>query len=186
MKRDKNDLAGSNRGRAVLIRTRAFATSSTSFRMLENASPRNRNLWCELLKLDLFFSPSSFLVPNPSRPPRSDSIQPSLLPMSLPPGTNKGVPEYHCTCRTCGSAGKVLTRSTWYRHNPGGKKIILPPPTLTLEQANAILSNPVVFVPRRKRRSEEETLQTPHTSKRIAGPSSVLMMSDHDICATVE
>ena len=69
MKRDKNDPAGSNRGRVVSIRTRAFATSSTSFRMLENASPRNRNLWCELLKLDLFFSPSSFLVLNPPRPP---------------------------------------------------------------------------------------------------------------------
>ena len=28
--------------------------------------------------------------------------------------------KWTCTCRLCGANGKTLSRSRWYRHNPGG------------------------------------------------------------------
>ena len=36
-----------------------------------------------------------------------------------------GIPlDWTCRCRKCGTNGKIVPRSTWYRHNPGGKKAI--------------------------------------------------------------
>ena len=117
--------------------------------------------------------------------PANDSIRPSPShQMSLPPGNYTPVPKYLCTCRKCGSNGKVLARATWYNHNPGGKKA--KPLEFSQDQVDFIRSLPPPnFSERRKRRVEETELAPDrmHTPKRAAGSSSVRTISDHNICA---
>ena len=46
--------------------------------------------------------------------------------MSPPLVSPLNTPDWFCTCRKCGTNGKVLARTKWYRHNPGGKKAKYP------------------------------------------------------------
>ena len=93
--------------------------------------------------------------------------------MSLPPGNYTDVPDYLCRCTRCGPDGKVLARTTWYNHNPGGKKAKLPEPSQ--EQITVMLNQPAPrFSQRRKRPLEEaEVVGRAHISKRAIGSSSV-------------
>src|SRR5882757_832842 len=106
--------------------------------------------------------------------------------MSLPPGEYKETPEFYCTCKKCGSRGKVLSRPTWYRHNPGGKGERIT--KYTPERIDAILSLPPLPASRRRKRRLEEAEATyrAHISKRVAGGSgSVSAILDHSICASI-
>lgn len=78
----------------------------------------------------------------------------------------------------------MLKRTTWYNHNPGGKKA--KHAEFSQEEIRSISNLPV---PRRpiqprakgkKRRLDEEDAEiedTPHIPKRVVGPSSVCEMS---------
>ena len=83
--------------------------------------------------------------------PANNSIRLSLSrQMSLPPGNYTPVPKYLCTCRKCGSSGKVLARMTWYNHSPGGKKA--KPLEFSQDQVDFIRSlPPPTFSERRQR-----------------------------------
>src|SRR6266481_439743 len=98
--------------------------------------------------------------------------------MPIPPRDYVETPDYICTCRKCGSSGKVLPRATWYDHNPGGKRAKRP--GWSREQIEAMGSHPApVYSKRRKRRLEEDEGgdegDHPHVSKRATGSSSVRM-----------
>jgi len=88
-------------------------------------------------------------------------------------------PRRQCDCGIC--KGKHVSHSTWYAHNPGGRKKLCPP--LPQEFKDAILNLPETdaFPWARKRRIEEdedeEDEEDTHTSKRTAGSSSVRMIA---------
>lgn len=147
-----------------------FRTSSTSFNTLERITLRDCNTWCELSRA-LCFSPKSVscLEPTPS-PGNNDTRPSSSLRMSPTPG------DYRCTCRKCGSNGKILPRATWYKHNPGGKKGKAP--QLTQEDIASILSRPTPAWGNRRKRTYEEVRaeELLRLSKRATGSSSVCMI----------
>jgi hypothetical protein len=78
-----------------------------------------------------------------------------------------------CTCRKCGTNGKVLSRTKWYRHNPGGKKAKLP--GLSNEEIASVMrlhTPPSPGTNLRKRHHDEVEVEAP-ISKRVAGSSLV-------------
>ena len=137
-----------------------------------------------LLELSRFFC--ILQVPLPSHVPAPPASNDPAHRMSLPLSTYDAAPNWFCTCQKCGSEGKQLTRSDWYRHNPGGKITKLAQRT---QEEIARWPNPAPPRPstRRKRRHEEalDADQT-HISKRVAGPSTVRTSPDYNICASIE
>ena len=133
------------------------------------------------------FSPKSVSCSQSTPSPWNDNIQSgSSLQMSLAPGDHQSVSDYRCTCRKCGSNGKILPRATWYKHNPGGKKGKAP--QLTQEDIASILSRPTPAWGNRRKRTYEEVLagERLRLSKRAtAGSSSVRMRPDQNICASI-
>lgn len=89
-----------------------------------------------------------------------------------------------CYCEFCGGEPRPL--STWYDHNPGGRKKQCPP--LPQETIEVILRQPKTdTVPPKRRarkkrldRLDEEVEAAPHTSKRAVRSASVRM----GICAS--
>ena len=85
----------------------------------------------------------------------------------------------------CGSDGRVLARTTWYTHNPGGKKAKILP--LTQGQVDLILSQPAPKWGNRRKRTFEEAQaeELLRLSKQATGSSSVRLKSDRGIICTV-
>ena len=102
-------------------------------------------------------------------------------PLRSPQSMAKPKPRLQCHCEVC--QGKLVSSSTWYSHNPGGRKRLCAP--LPQEIVDVILKqpetglNPLI----RKRRFDGDEDEV-HTSKRAAGSSSVCIIScPHGICA---
>jgi hypothetical protein len=107
--------------------------------------------------------------------------------MPPPPVNPKNPPDWFCTCRKCGSNGKVLSKATWYRHNPSGKKAkyeVLS--NKEMESIARISALPTPVFKARKRRFHEDVEVEDPISKRVAGSGSVRITSIQNICAPNE
>ena len=104
--------------------------------------------------------------------------------ISSPPEKPEDDP-YFCQCQKCAlRGGRILSRSAWYLHNPGGRGVKLP--KLSLEEAEYILNLPASKLTRtRQRHLDERRLNLrARISKRDIGSSSVRMTS-LNICAAI-
>jgi len=95
----------------------------------------------------------------------------------------KPKPRRQCDCSKCN--GETVASSTWYNHNPGGRKTryILPQDTI-----DVILRQPETnLFPQAWKRplGEVDEVEAP-ISKRATGSSSVCTTLDHNICASSE
>jgi hypothetical protein len=89
--------------------------------------------------------------------------------MLPPPGKLEDNP-YFCNCKKCAlHGGRVLPRTTWYNHNPGGKGNQLPTPSL--EDIEYIMNLPTrKFTQVRQRHFEERRVALRmQISKRATG-----------------
>ena len=112
--------------------------------------------------------------------PPATKTRPSFYQMPLPLVNSKKPKkrtDWVCKCRKCGSEGKHLTRPTWYRHNHGGIKAAYGPLSDTVNQeidTVLALCRPASEKWKRSRHQEDQEVEDPpHTSKRVAGLSSV-------------
>ncbi|KAF9643862.1 hypothetical protein BDM02DRAFT_3122811, partial [Thelephora ganbajun] len=132
------------------------------------------------VSLERFPQPPPFLQ-SPDYP-RSDNTRLSSLPQMSPSSVDP--PEWFCTCRKCGTRGKVLSRATWYRHNPGGIKAKYG--TLSdkeMESIERICAVPRPAYKTRKRNSCKKGAkveETPGTPESVAGSSSNVLIGAGD------
>ena len=104
--------------------------------------------------------------------------------MSPPPDGSEADP-YFCKCNKCSlHGGRVLPRTTWYNHNPGGKGTKAP--KLSLEEIDYMVNLPAPkFTKARQRRFDEERANLrARRSNRDTGSSSVRTIG-YDICAAI-
>ena len=97
--------------------------------------------------------------------------------MALPPVDPKNPPEWLCMCRKCRTNGKVLTRVTWYHHNPGGNRAkyeILS--EREMEVFARLYTPPYPTHKAQKQHLHKEDKDPLHTSKCVAGLSLVHIM----------
>ena len=99
--------------------------------------------------------------------------------LQIPPSSGKPEDEpYFCRCEKCAPrGGRVLCKTTWYKHNPGGRGIKRP--ILTLEDKEYLNNLPAPKFSRIRQRRLEERRADPcgRISKRGNGSSSVRMTS---------
>jgi len=146
------------------------------------------------VRLQYFARIKSCFPPVPSFPkspdyPRGDDTRLSPLPPmpGLPSSfdpQNPRSPAWICTCRKCGSNGKVLPKRTWYNHNPGGKAALY---DATTERGREgikrlyALHRPAYEAQDQRLYGEVEGVEDPsRASKRVATSSSVRPMLFHD------
>src|SRR6201992_2437728 len=104
-----------------------------------------------------------------------------------PPADQSGEEEFRCKCKKCspfGGTGKVLSRTTWYAHNPGGKGVRRPA-RLPQKEMDFLLSLPAPKLSKRRKGNMEKAIRK-NASKQGAGSSSVRRTVDHNICAPVD
>lgn len=93
----------------------------------------------------------------------------------------KPKPRLQCNCKFCG--GNFVSSSTWYRHNPGGRKKQYRLPQEVMD-ATLTLPDTDTFPQAKKRRFDEEDGESVGMSKRAAGSSSVRMALQYPhVCA---
>ena len=106
--------------------------------------------------------------------------------MPPPPGRPEDDPHF-CKCKRCAlQGGRVLSRSAWYLHNPGGKGVKAP--KLSLEEMAYMMDLPTPKLTRtRQRRFEERRADIrERISKRGTGSTSVCVRSVCNICAVIQ
>ena len=127
----------------------------------------------------IFLSP--FLVLSLPFLPECATV--SSLQMAPPLGRLEDNPLF-CRCGKCTlRGGRILVRTTWYNHNPGGKGVKLPKPSLEI---NHTANPPALRVTRicQKRIEERRKDLWARLSTRDTGSGSVRMTSVN-ICAPV-
>ena len=93
--------------------------------------------------------------------------------MPPPPGKPEDSP-YFCKCEVCARrGGRVISRSTWYLHNPGGKGAKAP--NLSLEEFDYMINLPTPKLTKISQRRLEKARADlrERISKRSAGSASV-------------
>ena len=93
--------------------------------------------------------------------------------MSPLPGRSEDGNKYLCKCGHCGPyGGRILPRTTWYNHNPGGKKAERP--ELSRENIDFLLGLPSTKLSQWRKRDLERTslAKQAHISTRVAGSST--------------
>ena len=86
--------------------------------------------------------------------------------MSPPLVDSRRCIDRNCTCQKCGPDGKYITKSTWYRHNPGGVKGAISDRVDRELEGILALCRPASEKQKRPRHQEDQEVEdSPHMSK---------------------